>query len=62
MFDESSHGIEKESSGPGRSSEPCVVLDFHEDEKRIPHKEHTPEEKADPAVRRSSREKKAPDY
>ena len=62
VFDESSSGIEKEQSVPERSSEQCVELDFHDDEKHVSDKEHTTEEGAEPVVRRSNREKKAPDY
>ena len=62
MFDESSRGIEKEQSVPERSSERYVELDFHDDEKHVADKEHTTEEGAEPVVRRSNREKKAPDY
>ena len=62
VFDESSRGIEKEQSVPERSSERCVELDFHDDEKHVADKEHTTEEGAEPVVRRSNLEKKAPDY
>ena len=62
VFDESSRGIEKEQSVPERSSERCVELDFHDDEKHVADKEHTTEERAEPVVRRSNRKKKAPDY
>ena len=62
MFDESSHRIEKEQSVLERSSERYVELDFHNDEKHVADKEHTTEEGAEPVVRRSNREKKAPDY
>ena len=62
MFDESSRGIEKEQSVPERSSDRCAELDCHDDEKHRADKEHTTEEGAEPVVRRSNREKKAPDY
>ena len=39
-----------------------MELDFHDDEKHVPDKEHTTEEGAEPVVRRSNGEKKAPDY
>ena len=63
VFDESSRGIEKEPSVPTeRSSEQCVELDFHDDEKHVADKECTSTDGAEPVVRRSNREKKAPDY
>ena len=62
VFDESSGGIEREQSVPERSSERCVELDFHDGEKQVADKEHTTEEGAEPVVRRSNQEKKAPDY
>ena len=62
MFNESSHRIEKEKSVPETSSERYEELEFHDDEKHVADKEHTTEEGAEPVVRRSNQEKKAPDY
>ena len=39
-----------------------MELDFHDCEKQVADKEHTTEEGAEPVVRRSNQEKKAPDY
>ena len=39
-----------------------MELDFHDDENHVADKEHTTEEGAEPVVRRSNGEKKAPDY
>ena len=62
VFHEPSRGIEREQSVPERSSGRCVELDFHDGEKQVADKEHTTEEGAEPVVRRSNQEKKAPDY